>query len=349
MAKEQPTLDQWRKLYAAAGAVKEMAPWQWMQEDNIFGVQEPTTQEQGFVSVMGAAGEHYSVAVYRGAPALYEFLELQDAARRGQTDDIEPERVLGIAQLQASFEDRDLLEKEDREVIKKLGLKFRGANAWPLFRSYAPGLLPWFITAPEAQLLTLALEQLLDVAPRFRANEAFFNTNAPDQFLMRTPRGENQQLLWEDQIVRVPPPAPTVTRPTPLDPQQLATLNQLPLGPHVIELEVAMLPTPVAEKKERPFFPYVLLIVDANSGMIVGMEMMQPLPSLDEMRAAVPQQVAAFLSQLDVLPNQLHVRTAWLATVLQPLTAELGMQIKQTRRLPGVEQALNFMQQMPFG
>lgn len=348
MAKDQPTLDEWRKLYAAAGAVKELAPWQWMYEDNIFGVQEPATQETGFVSVMGAGGEHFAVAVYKGAAALYDFLELQAAAQSGAADEIEPERVLGLAQLQASFEDRDLLEKEDREVIKKLGLKFHGANAWPQFRSYVPGLLPWFITAPEARLLTCALELLLDVAPRSRAAASLLGT-AADQFLIRTPRAENEGLVWEDQIVRVPPPPPSAPLVVPLEPQQIAPLKQLPLTNHVIELEVAMLPTPVAEKKERPFFPYALLIVDANSGMIIGMEMMQPRPSLAEMRAAVPQRVAAFLAQLPALPNQFHVRADWLAAVLQPLAAELGIQVKQARQLPGVEQALDFMQQMPFG
>ena len=109
-----------------------------------------------------------------------------------------------------------------------------------------------------------------------------------------------------------------------------------------------MLPTPVAEKKERPYFPYALMIVDANSGMIFGMEMMQPLPSLAEMRATVPQQVAAFLAKLPALPNQFHVRAEWLAAALQPLTAELGIQVRQTRRLPGVQQALDFMMQMQF-
>ena len=53
-------------------------------------------------------------------------------------------RVLEIPQLQASFEDRGHLQKEDRDVIKKLGLKFRGANSWPMFRNYAPECSPGF-------------------------------------------------------------------------------------------------------------------------------------------------------------------------------------------------------------
>jgi hypothetical protein len=54
-----PTNEQWRRLYEAAVGVKELAPWEWMTETDVFGVQDPETQEIGFVSVMGALGEHF--------------------------------------------------------------------------------------------------------------------------------------------------------------------------------------------------------------------------------------------------------------------------------------------------
>jgi hypothetical protein len=41
-----------------------------------------------------------------------------------------------------AFEDRTYLKKEDLQQIKVMGLKFRGANAYPLFRNYAPGFVP---------------------------------------------------------------------------------------------------------------------------------------------------------------------------------------------------------------
>ena len=76
------------------------------------------------------------------------------------------DRLLEIPNLQASFENREVLEGEDRGIIRQLGLKFRGRNAWPMFRSYRPGFFPWLIDSHEAELLTCALEQVLVVAPR---------------------------------------------------------------------------------------------------------------------------------------------------------------------------------------
>ena len=63
--------------------------------------------------------------------------------------------------LMASFEDWEEIEPKDREVMKALGLKFRGRNAWPLFRSFLPGTFPWYLTAAEARYLTICLGQAL--------------------------------------------------------------------------------------------------------------------------------------------------------------------------------------------
>src|SRR5215470_15005269 len=215
MSEKNPTSDEWGKLYAVAGRVKEMAPWKWMMEDNVFGVRNPERDEIGFVSVMGSGGEHLAVALYQGAVALYDFLALREA------DSVSAERVLEIPQLQASFEDRGHLEKEDRETIKNLSLKFRGANSWPMFRNYTPGMFPWFLTSSEARFLTTALEQLLDVAPRVRDDEDVLWGEEDGEFLVRVPRVEKARLVWEDKIMRVPEPELKKAAPAPLDPQLL--------------------------------------------------------------------------------------------------------------------------------
>src|SRR5215510_7837899 len=244
MSEKTPTAEEWGRIYAAARRVKEMAPWEWMMEDEVFGVRNPERDEVGFVSVMGAGGEHFAVALYQGAVALYDFLALSEA------DSVEAERVLEIPQLQASFEDRGHLQKEDRDIIKKLGLKFRGANSWPMFRNYAPGLFPWFLTSSEARFLTVALEQLLVVAPRFRDDEKIISGAGEGEFLVRVPRVESARLAWEDKIMRVPEPEEKKVAPAPIDPQLLESLKQLPEVTNVIEIEALMMPIPAREKKE---------------------------------------------------------------------------------------------------
>ncbi len=349
MAEKKPTLEEWKKLYAIAGKVKELAPWNWMMEDDVFGVQNPESGEIGFISVMGAAGEHFAIALYPGAEALYAFLDLEEQGREGVLDDVAPDRILEIPQFQASFEDREQLQKEDREVIKKLNLKFRGQNEWPMFRSYAPGMFPWFVSSDEARFLTFALEQLLDVAPRVRDDDSALFGKGDEDFLVRTPRQENNRIIWEDRIARVPEPEKKTVTPAPLDAQQIEALKRLPKAENVIEAELSMLPAPVQEKKGRPFFPYLLMIADAQSGMILASDMLQPLPSLEAMRAELPLKLAAHLLQLGALPDTIAVRNEMMAGLLSPLAAELDIQIIQSRVLPAVDRALEFMTRMsPF-
>ncbi len=340
MAEKSPTLTEWRKLYGVALQVKELAPWEWMMEDDLFGVQNPETGELGFVSVMGALGEHLAVAVYLGAAALHNFLEVEDSE-----NEIEPQRVMEIPQLQASFEDRGELRQEDRQIIKRLGLKFRGRQAWPLFRSYGPGLMPWFLTAAEARFLTCALEQLLDVAPRFENDELLLWPEGEDEFLVRVPQPKEGELIWEDKIMPVPQPEPTFV-PLQMDFEALERAKGLPHPDREIEVDLVMLPIPIAEKKERPFLPYLLLIVDGPSKMIVGTEMLQPRPSLEAMWGEVPLNLISTLLRLNFIPSIVRVRSELLIRLLQQLSVELGFQLKQSRELSGVDKAMDFMMHM---
>lgn len=68
-----PSLEQWKRLYELMDKIRELAPWEYMYEQDIFGIQFPETGKLGFVSVMGNLGEHYAVAIYPGKKALKVF------------------------------------------------------------------------------------------------------------------------------------------------------------------------------------------------------------------------------------------------------------------------------------
>jgi hypothetical protein len=195
MNAQSPSLEEWKKLYELMVRIKELAPWEWMNEDDIFGFKLPGTETLGFVSVMGTLGEHLSIAVYLGARGLNGFWQMQELGPR-----LTPEFVLQVPQIQGSFEDREDITAEDRKVMKQLSLKFRGGQAWPQFRSFRPSCIPWYLEKDEAALLTCALEQILELAPRFQENpDIFMPTDSDDDYLVRV----HQNGKWEDSIVRV--------------------------------------------------------------------------------------------------------------------------------------------------
>jgi hypothetical protein len=339
MAESTPTHDEWHKLYQAAMRLKETAPWKWMAETDLFGVQNPETDELGFVSVMGALGEHLSIGVYLGAEGLYSFWGFQQIGASAP-----PEAILGMLHLQASFEDRNELTKKDRDVIKSLGLKFRGRQAWPLFRSYRPGFFPWYLEGWEARFLTLALEQTVEVALRFKENRAMLDTAADDSYLVRVPREAKGTLVWEDRVVVVPPVDPEPISIS-MDVDALKAVNRLPRRRYALEIDFFMVPILVGERGTRPSYPHMLLVVERESGMVLGSELLTPEPSLEAMWGLVPVTLVYKFANIGIVPTQVRVQSPLLAKLLQLLAEELGFEVKLTPSLRSLEHAKDFLMQ----
>ncbi|NJN98308.1 MAG: hypothetical protein HC875_31575 [Anaerolineales bacterium] len=325
MTEKQPTLEEWRRLYEVWDQFKEVAPWQWMDETKIFGVQDPDSGQLGFVSVMGSLGEHYAIALYLDREGLYGFHALEQAG-----PEMTPEQVLNVPQLQASFEDRQMLHERDRDLIKQLGLKYRGRQAWPQFRSYRPGFAPWFLEADEVRFLTHALTQAQDVALRFRDNWTLLTRGS--HYLVRVARKEKGQLVWQDQSMTVPPPEPASIQ-LQMDLDALAALRRQPRAGFTLEMDLFMLPSTFRDKGERPYYAYSLLTVDKRSGMILGQELLPPLPSLLDMYSQIPLKVVYLLSKLGSRPKEIRVRSPILYQLLTTLEKELGFKLKSTNQL----------------
>ena len=333
MVEELPTNEQWRRLYETAALVKELSPWKWMTETDVFGVQDPNTEEIGFVSVMGMLGEHYGVSLYPNPEALYDFWALEEAG-----SEINPDALLERPQVQVSFEDRGELENRDRKVIKELGFKFRGRKEWPMFRSYRPGFFPWFLEAEEARSLAEALNQLLEVAPRFREERSLLGPE-DESYLVRVAHQKSGTRAWEDEVMEVPPPEPVLIQ-VEMDPQALESLESLPQSGHEFEMDLFMFPTPIQEEKEdRPVFPYMLLTVDAGSSMVLGTELLEPTPSLEAMWGSVPLVVARQLAGLGLRPKEVAVGSELLFGLLQPLAETSRFELKRAHFLPALHEA----------
>lgn len=330
---------EWFALYQAAMQVKAMAPWEWMSEDDLFGVQHPTIDEIGFVSVMGSLGEHYAVAVYLGPKGLYGFWGLHENEPKLVAEDL-----FKIPQLQASFEDRNELTKQDRDLIKELGLKFRGRQAWPMFRSIRPGYFPWYLESAEAQLLTSALTQVLDVAPRFKENPDLLTPGDDDAYLVRIQQEEADGMVWSDTIMTVALPPPESIS-IAMDLEALEQLKQAAPGHGRMEIDLFMLPAQIGEQGTRPYYTYVLLIVDAASGMILGNDLLQPTPTLEAMYGLIPMTVVRQLAHIGIVPAEIHVRSPILAQLLPLLEQNLGFTVGHVPFLPQLEAVKAFLSQ----
>ena len=333
MKKNSDQLKEWHKLYDAAMELKKEAPWQWMVEQDLFAVQDPDTDELGFVSVMGQLGEHLSITVYRGAEGLYRFWDLVY-----DDTNISPEKLFTIPQLQVSFENRNFLKKQDLEIINKLGLRFRGKQSWPMFRSFQPGFVPWFLEPDEIRFLNHVLEQTLDISLRFRKDLSLLELVNDYEYLVRVPVRKNNRIRWHDSIKTIlPPESMPIT--LSVDSEVINKLKSISPSDSVAELDFFLAPIPLQENYTRPYFPYLLLLVEADSGAILVHELLPPLPSLESMWGLVPEKVLEGLAKISLRPQRILIRSHQLYEFLLSFNDELDLSLEQSDKLPNLDQA----------
>jgi len=301
-----------------------------MYEHNLFGIQFPEKDNLGFVSVMGNLVEHFAIAVYMGKKGLDGFLTMQRVGYR-----LTPDIVLQVPQLQASLEDREMITPEDRKVIKQLNLKFRGEKAWPQFRSYRPGCFPWYLEKEEAQMLIHGLEQLMDVAPRFKKNPDMLELPEPDrESLVRV--YENGKWADRPQKIKFPAEPPLRLR---MNMEALNYLKSLRKQSAIVEVDIQMMEQAVKDAKfDRPYFPFMLMIVEKQSHMILSVDLLSPLPSLEEMWEYIPEKVTETLANY-LLPKEIQTKDPLIALLLSPLEKEVGFKVNLVSRLPTIERA----------
>ncbi len=118
-----------------------------------------------------------------GAQALMDLKELICGPQLMPKD-----LFLEIPQLMLSFENLELLDIKDLNLIKALGLKFRDERAWPLFRRYKPGFFSYYLDEEEQRSMIVYLEQTVHVLERTKADiEVSDHTDDPkrEKFLVR--------------------------------------------------------------------------------------------------------------------------------------------------------------------
>ncbi len=322
-------VNQWKTLYDLADQVKQAAPWEHLYESEVFGVKEPLTGEIGYVSVMGSAGEHFSVSVYVGDKAFTAFEGLLlDGDNVDATDFFE------IQQLQVSFEDREYIDPIELKRLKHLGLKYRGPNAWPTFKSVKPGCFPWHIlSAVEADLLIVVLQQALKVFPKLKSRALSIDRDLlSDPILVRMQRKQKDSLVWQNRQHAIPDDFGPLHRGV-LETELRLALLDLPSQEMVLEIDFFNMMMPLKEKGGRPYFAYMLIIAEVGSGFIVNQTILTPLPDFEKMWESIPSELYEMLLKSKINPELIVVDNPYLFEVLMSVEDTLAFEVELVAEL----------------
>lgn len=326
-ARASPTASEWRELIDAVVEFKKVSCWKWMYDSDIFAVQNPDGGEVGYCSVLGLEGQMFGLAVFLGEEGFSTLMQLYSEEYLEEED---LDFLFKCKCISVTFEDRDDLDRSDRDLISSLGYRFRGKKAWPKFRRHDPGYLPWYISASDAKFLTCVLQQALTVSSRLIRDEAsLLHPENTEYILMRRLARAGKGVVWEDAWHMPKPVVPEKSLPMRYDELKAKRIMKSCHTKGSWELDTFFAPFPAKGTGERPYYPVLFMCLERESTLILGARAFHPA-RCDE------QVLDAFLDMVEERgsrPALLAVRKERLYHLFKQLASKLGIELVSEKHL----------------
>ena len=322
-----PTLRQWGELFDAAIEFRDSHCFEWVDDTQLFGVTEPSSGSVWYCLILGNSGGVRGLAAYEGPMGLASLLETMEP-------DARPENAIGPnapRSLLMFLGNRDKLDSEDSRVLKGLGLRFRGANQWPQFRSLVPGYRPWYLAGDEAVTMTLILRQSLEVARKLREQPDLPLVKGDWSILTRVPVGKSAA-RFKDAYVK---PDTEVVVPgffdVPIDELKIRRLKRdMVRSKSTWEVSAKWVEEPMRQnQRSRPFYPIMLVWVDRSTGIVLSAR----LTSFRGLADELVNSTLACIEQHAMIPKEIEVDSADSMVILDKLSRLLGVQLRQVDKL----------------
>ena len=331
-AEVNPTREQWLALHQAFRSYCEAKPWERLSNEDVLAVNDPLGHFKGYCVALGDGGVAYGLGVYLSDRGLRNYLTTM-------TSEEEPSSVEALERglaLSAVLGDREELGNGERKAMRELGLRYRGRGRWPVFRSVIPGHWPWYLGGDEARFLTVALDNVRDVAERIdRGLLDLYAGRDPGEVLTRSLRDG----VWREEWEPLRPPALPAEE-YGADTDRLQSIDRsTPMDSAVWEVTASYIPTGVQDERgASPYMPTLVMVVESGSGLILTVHMLGRVPSSSERQ----EPVLELLERAERLPGAVVCDREETAALLAPITRalDIGLYVGPTPALDGVRDEL---------
>lgn len=325
------SLDAWGPLYDAALALRNLAPWRFLYDDQLFGVKDPATGQTGYCCVLGSLGEVFALCVYRGS----EGLELYQSIQSGIIGPGDDEIIAGQNAILAEFADRPDLEKADLSIIKSLNLRIRGRKQYPRFRSYLPGYSQWFLNEAEVRFLTLALKAACLFAGDYLENQTILHSDHNDHYLTYIPqRGvDGTNSFGREWLKPEPAHSPAPGR-FPCNEIRLHKIKQMKLNPDTAWEADGFLMPGILQDRERPYFARILAVAHHHSGFMLFTNL---APYADDPYPPLAEAILSAIETHKLLPSEIKLAGTHACEAVQPIAKSLGFKTTLSKNLKSVK------------
>lgn len=321
--KNRPDIEDWMELYEAAIEFKTASCWDWIYDDDFFGIQNPDTGDIAYCSIMGNAGQHFAIAGYIGSDGFTNLMKIKES----EFNMYEIDEAFQQKCISCSFEDRDLIDKEDYKIIKELGLRFRGKNAWPSFRSFEPGYFPWYLNKEQVKFMTHIIRQGTNICIKSRDDEVVLGLRKDGTVFTYLSEVKDGEVIWRDEYTKpefVEPKCTCVILHDEIFARKMKAMVKVPT--FEVEATVFYSPSPVQDQKDsRPYYPKVCFFIERNTGAIVSFDMIK---SLDEDGCKVIDNFTNTLKSMNKRPSKIYVSKNEVAEFVKDLCWKIDISLE---------------------
>lgn len=330
----EPDEEEWNELFDAADQVKNKKPWLELYDDQLIAIWSEAINDYAYCSIMGNARESYGATCFLGSKGLLSFFDIMDS----DPYEDNPALLFNQYSVTVDFNNRDDLDEEEYDLIKRLGRKYRGKYQWPSFVSMVPDQLPWRINQEECLILTDILlkldaflsntENLSEKVPSFGRNMLAINEN------------EELILLSTDELIEEALQEPVLELDiSEIELKRMRKKVQSANGKEV-ELALIQMGEPVQNTPDsRPFLPYILILVEHGTGAVLHYDLAESVYHAEGVQRAIYQ----LFDKIEVLPKTIYMIDDFFAVNAKPLFDKISIPLEKTDELEGVEQFVEMM------
>ena len=323
-----PSFATMKNLYAMAGELFALRPWDLLDEDHLILVRDPDSGEFCYCSVMGAMGEVFSMHAYVGAEGYRMFRKISDGVGTDAAEFLATQNCVYV-----EFVPRNELDAPDRKLLARLDHPSGKGTAAPIFRALRPGYHPWYVTAEEAGLLATCLRAVIAVCSEIARTGKTPYWQMAGAYPIFVPT-ENS---WRIELIEpvLPPEPPLSPAQTGLEATVSIRNRDYPVR-GVIELDYFVSLIAVGRKGERKACTAVALAVDGDSGIVYKPELASPQTSAGDMLARA---LIGTIRETSAFPSEVRLRNSRVKDCLAPFAESLGLSLRVVPQLPAMDEA----------
>lgn len=329
--RKEPSLNQWIELYNLGLKIRAMEPWSRFQDLDIIAIEVPNKEEPYFCSLLGAGGECFGVNTFIGYEGLRNFLTIADSENYMPIEYIMVEQ----SNIACFFGDKSMVPQEQKELMKELGIKFRGKNKWIYFQSYKKGHTPASIDYEEADTLLLCLRELINAIKEYNRLGLKLNYEAGDVLARHLSADTGKWNTAKANLSKYIYGYPALVL---KDEILAAKLKKRPRIEAVLEFDMVYINVSIEnEFYDRPIRPKLLLMVDHFEGLIVGKEFL--VPECDEIEAVMELFINYIMDK--GRPREIYIRNPFIENILKHTCDICGIRLSMRKALDVVDEFTN--------